>query len=190
MGLAAAAMLFPAGAAASNCPNAGSLPTTMSVLAFDDAIHCLIDETRVSSGLRLLGSDESRAAAAAGHSSSMKTEGYFGHDSLNGASFSDRIRDAGYMRGARHWLVGENIAWGTIAFGTPQALMTGWMNSPPHRANILEGSYREIGIGTVWGSPYNPNLPSAAIVTADFGYVKAKRSKKARRASARRARAG
>jgi uncharacterized protein YkwD len=189
---AAAAMLIPASAGASNCPNADALPTQISIPAYNDAIHCLLDETRQSNGLRPLFSDDNLAAAAEGHSISMKTESYFGHDSPDGGAFSDRIAGTGFMRGARRWLVGENIAWGSIALGTPQGLMTGWMNSPPHRANILEATYREIGVATVWGSPANPNMPAAAIVTTDFGYVKAKGKhlKKGRRTASRRARAG
>jgi uncharacterized protein YkwD len=189
---AAAAMLLPASAGASNCPNAGALPTQISIPAYNDAIHCLLDDTRESNGLRPLVGDDNLAAAATGHSSAMKTESYFGHDSPNGGAFSDRIADTGFMRGARRWLVGENIAWGSIALGTPQALMTAWMNSPPHRENILEPIYREIGVGTVWGSPSSPNMPAAAIDTTDFGYLtaKGKRPKKGRRAASRRARAG
>lgn len=193
LGLAAlVALLTPPTSSASNCPNAGSLPTQISIPAFNDAVRCLLDDTRVNFGLRPLASDDNLAAAATGHSGSMKTESYFGHDSPNGGSFSGRIAETGFMRGARRWLVGENLAWGSVELGTPQALISAWMNSPPHRANILDPVYREIGVGTVWGSPSNPNTPNAAIVTTDFGFVKAKakRSKKARRAANRRAAPG
>lgn len=41
---------------------------------------------------------------------------------------------------------GENVAWG---YATPAAVVRGWMNSPGHRANILTGSFRTIGVGVV-----------------------------------------
>jgi uncharacterized protein YkwD len=199
LGFAAiAALAVPASsAAASSCPNSGVLAGTTSVAAFNDSVLCLLNNQRTANGLAPLSSNDELAAAALGHSASMKANSYFQHDSPDGTSFSDRIAETGYLRGAQRWVVGENIAWGSLTLGTPQALMTAWMNSPEHRANILEPAYKEIGVGTVWGSPNNPNTVAAAIVDTDFGFVKAKskgkkskRAKKARRAKkAKRARA-
>ena len=101
----------------------------------------------------------------------MRWQSYFGHDSANGDPFTTRIIDTGYLRGARSWLVGENIAWGSGILGTPRSLMNAWMNSPEHRDNILQPRYREIGVGADWGSPLNPSAPAAVIVTTDFGAV-------------------
>jgi len=41
------------------------------------------------------------------------------------------------MQGARTWTVGENLVWGNGPLSTPQGLGHGWMNSPPHRENLL-----------------------------------------------------
>jgi uncharacterized protein YkwD len=54
---------------------------------------------------------------------------------------------AAYVAGATSYSLGENIAWGTGDFGTPRGTMDGWLNSAGHRANILNGSYAEIGFG-------------------------------------------
>ena len=60
------------------------------------------------------------------------------------------------------------------------------MNSPHHRDNILDPGYREIGVGSVVGSPTDPNNAGAMIVTHDFGRVvhnqpKAKKKKHGKR---------
>jgi hypothetical protein len=49
--------------------------------------------------------------------------------------------------------VGENLAWGSGALSTPQAIVNGWMNSPGHRANILANDYKDVGLSACNGSP-------------------------------------
>ena len=100
------------------------------------------------------------ALAAARHSSDMVQNGFFSHTSPGGATFIDRIRATGYMRGARSWLVGENLVWGS---GDPQHAgqrwSTAWMDSPPHRANLLAARFREIGVSTVRRHPERRRRP-------------------------------
>jgi uncharacterized protein YkwD len=96
----------------------------------------------------------------------MASKRYFSHNSLNGSSFVDRIRRTGYLRGARSWNVGENIAWGSGRLSTPRAIARAWMNSPGHRANILSRSFRSIGIGIASGTPSGGG---GATYTTDFG---------------------
>lgn len=74
----------------------------------------------------------------------------FSHTRPNGTSFSTAIKEAGvsYRR------CGENIAWGQKS---PEAVVTAWMNSSGHRANILSTDYTRIGIGYLTnasGTPY------------------------------------
>ena len=45
------------------------------------------------------------------------------------------------------YVIGENLAWGTYTLATPQAIVSAWIASPGHLANILESRYRETGIG-------------------------------------------
>ena len=83
-------------------------------------------------------------------------------------SFVDRIRRAGYLKGARSWTVGENLAWGSRGRAAPQMITQSWMNSPGHRANILNSSFREIGIGVAHGAPVAVGGPAATYAT-EFG---------------------
>lgn len=80
-------------------------------------------------------------SAAQDHAQDMVDQGYFDHASLDGRSFSDRAKDAGYEGFPR----GENIAAGQQ---TPDEVMGSWMNSSGHRANILSDA-DEIGVGLV-----------------------------------------
>jgi uncharacterized protein YkwD len=65
---------------------------------------------------------------------------YFEHDSPDGKSASDLVKnlDYGYL------LIGENLALGN--FTDEQEIVSAWMESPGHRANILNGKYKELGV--------------------------------------------
>ncbi|MGI9021584.1 MAG: CAP domain-containing protein, partial [Solirubrobacterales bacterium] len=62
-----------------------------------------------------------------------------------------------------------NIAWGGRSLGTPKQIVDAWMHSSGHRANILNGRFRDLGIGFGSGSPTNRKV-NAGIYTTDFGY--------------------
>lgn len=80
--------------------------------------------------------------AAQGHSEDMALRNYFSHTSLDGTTPAQRVSNAGY-----DWsMTGENIAAGQT---TPAEVMNAWMNSPGHKANILNCGYTEIGIGHI-----------------------------------------
>ena len=98
----------------------------------------------------------------------MVRRDYFAHDSLSGATFVDRIRRTGYLKGRRAWVVGENLAWGSDDRSSPAAIVRAWMKSPGHRTNILQRRFREIGIGLAHGAPDAPASPAATYAT-DFG---------------------
>ncbi|HEV3002144.1 MAG TPA: CAP domain-containing protein, partial [Solirubrobacteraceae bacterium] len=67
------------------------------------------------------------------------------------------------------WSVGENIAWGSGTLSSPAGIVAAWMASPGHKENLLNPTYREIGIGIVPGSPRSPEMAGAATYTTDFG---------------------
>ena len=77
----------------------------------------------------------------------MARRRYFSHTTPDGITFAQRIRAQGYT-GSR---IGENIAAG---YPTASAVMTAWMKSPGHRANILNCRYTVIGVGSAIGGPY------------------------------------
>ena len=70
--------------------------------------------------------------------------------------------------GLTRWAYGENIAWGADWRGSPAAIVEAWMDSPPHRANILNRSFREVGVGFDTGTPGGDRAPGG-IYTVDFG---------------------
>ncbi len=158
---------LPASAAADACPNAGAPPTAENVAAVRAALLCLHNQVRASNHAPPLKENSKLRKAALGHSAAMVDQGFFDHTGRNGDTFVDRVLGAGYARRTDPWTLGENIAWGIGEPATPGGAMQGWMNSRPHRANILRRTYREIGIGIRLGVPSDPG--AGATITADFG---------------------
>jgi uncharacterized protein YkwD len=84
--------------------------------------------------------DTRLATAARKHSADMAARGYFDHTTPEGVDFATRISREGYAWSG----AGENIAKGQR---DPQSVMTAWMNSDGHRANILNCGYKHLGVG-------------------------------------------
>jgi uncharacterized protein YkwD len=159
-------MTAPAASAAGACSAANASVKTASKRALVRATLCQLNAERKRRGMRPLRLNRNLSAAARAHSRAMARRHFFSHDSLNGASFLDRIRRTGYLHGARSWNVGENIAYGSGRLSTPRSIGRAWMNSPGHRANILSRSFRSIGIGIAAGTPHGGG---GATYTTDFG---------------------
>jgi uncharacterized protein YkwD len=173
-------------AAATTCANTGVEVTGLSENQMESSIACLINEERTSRGLAPVQGNADLRRAALGHSSEMVDQGYFEHTSPQGVTFIDRIEGTGYMRGARSWVVGENLVWGTGSLSTPQSLVTAWMNSPPHRENLLKPRFREIGIAAVAGTPESRSESDGVTVSSEYGYrAGVKKRPKARKAKRR-----
>jgi uncharacterized protein YkwD len=89
-------------------------------------------------------------SAARAHARTMAHLSFVSHDSLNGASFDQRLLSYGYRRaGFSGWGVGENIASapaGSLA-ASPQGAVSLWMGSAAHRRVILGSAFRDAGIG-------------------------------------------
>jgi len=118
----------------------------------------LHNSTRMSRGLRALCVHPALQRAARAHSADMINRGYFSHGSAG-----PRLKAYGY-----NWRTyGENIAWGSGYRGYAGRIFTNWMNSSGHRSNILDGRFREVGIGAVTGT-YN-GRSGVTMWTADFG---------------------
>jgi len=162
----------PADAARSNrfasCRKAETVPSKNNLRGVERATLCLLNRERKRRGMRALQRDRRLARAADRHISDMVRHRYFGHDSRNGRSFSDRIRAAGYLPRVGRWTVGENLAWGSGSQGTAAQIVKAWMSSPGHRANILDRRFREIGIGLILGSPRGGD---GATYATEFGAI-------------------
>jgi uncharacterized protein YkwD len=158
----------PPSALAAACGNANSAPTHTSRHAVARATVCLLNVERRSRNLRPLRLNARLSKAAQEHSRDMVRRHYFSHTTPDGISFAQRIRGAGYLRAARSWLVGETLAWGSRNRGAAARIVQAWMQSPPHREEILRPSFRDVGIGVVRGIP-RPLPRGGATYTADFG---------------------
>jgi hypothetical protein len=117
------------------------------------ALLCLLNQVRRAHRLKPLRANARLLRAAERHSRSMVVRGYFSHVEPGGLSSLDRIRRTGYLGGAHAFTCGENLGYGEGRTSSPRAMMRAWMNSAPHRANILTGRFREVGLGGVPGIP-------------------------------------
>jgi uncharacterized protein YkwD len=110
-----------------------------------DAVKCLINDERSARNLKLNG-DLSQAAQK--HSRYMYRHGCFSHQCSGEAGTTDRIRNAGYMRGASSYRIGEVIALNRDK-ASPREVVRQWKRSSGHRAQILSSGYEHIGVGIV-----------------------------------------
>ncbi|MFD9333306.1 sigma-70 family RNA polymerase sigma factor [Streptomyces sp. NPDC060028] len=108
-------------------------------------VVALVNSERAAAGCGPLKEDSQLRAAAQGHSDDMAKRSFFSHTNPDGADPGQRTTAAGY----RWSTYGENIAQGQQ---TPQQVMDAWMKSPGHRANILNCSFKDIGVGIHQGA--------------------------------------
>lgn len=118
-----------------------------AVLAFENEVIRLVNEIRVGKGLSALKANWELCRIARFKSRDMVENRYFSHTSPTYGSPFQMIRSFGLSFKS----AGENIAYGQR---TPQAVVNAWMNSSGHRANILNASYTQIGVGYVAGGHY------------------------------------
>ncbi len=150
------------------CPDANDIPTRTTVDEAQDAVLCLVNRERERRGRRPLADTRALRSAAAGHSRDMVARHYFAHDSPGGRDVMDRVMAAHWASRRSVRRLGENIAWGSGAYATPRRIVALWMGSPGHRANILDGRFREAGAGVAAGTPQRTRRRGATY-TMDFG---------------------
>ncbi|MEO1377564.1 MAG: CAP domain-containing protein [Cyanobacteria bacterium J06635_10] len=119
-------------------PQGASTPPTTNPLI--DEVVALTNSYRIQEGLQPLTLNTNLSSAAQSHSIDMAVNDFFSHEGSNGSTSGDRAAAAGYELPR----VGENIAAGHI---TAEEVVRGWMNSPGHRASILNPDFQEIGVG-------------------------------------------
>jgi uncharacterized protein YkwD len=159
--LALAPLLLPAAARPSRTRVTVSLASTM----LTD-----LNQIRIEHGLVRLAVSPGLTAAADAHAHDMLAHGYFAHTSPNGLAFWQLIERYYPEANHRFWAVGQNLLWASGQIDAPTALTT-WMNSPPHRANLLKPDWRQIGIAAV-SAPKAPGVygrRSVTVIAADFG---------------------
>ncbi|WP_224373019.1 CAP domain-containing protein [Hyalangium versicolor] len=116
---------------------------------FENQVLTLVNQRRAAGGscggvskppVAALTLDTRLRCAARKHSKDMGDNNFFSHTGSNGSAFSQRITSAGYTWRA----AAENIGAG---YATPAAAVTGWMNSTGHCNNIMNGTYKHLGVG-------------------------------------------
>jgi len=180
LGISLAAALSTASAALATCGGTTATAAAQSQTQIEESVLCLINDQREAAGLSPLWPKGQLRSAGLDHSTEMVSQGYFAHTSPAGVGFVDRIAGTGYTTSPkfRSWTVGENLGWGTGSQSTPAALVQAWMQSPPHRANILRPRFREIGVAAVKGTPINASDAGGVTVSTEYGF-RAKKKRKA-----------
>jgi uncharacterized protein YkwD len=120
----------------------------------------LLNVIRQQHGLSRFTASTQLRKAARSHSDDMIAHDYFDHDSPHQAW---DVRVSRYMKSS---LIGENIAWGTGSYGTPEGIVSQWMHSAPHRHIILMAGMHRVGLGISTGK--FDGTPGAVMATADF----------------------
>lgn len=116
-------------------------------LSFEEQVVALVNEQRAAYGLSPLTLNTELSNVARLKSQDMHDNNYFDHTSPTYGSPFEMLSSFGIS----YTSAGENIAMG---YATPEAVMEAWMNSSGHRANILNASYTQIGVGYVADGNY------------------------------------
>ncbi|MFI1365186.1 CAP domain-containing protein [Streptomyces griseochromogenes] len=141
---------------ATKAPTASSAPVTVSARAAAEAeVLKLVNEERAKVGCSPLAANSALSGLAESFSDDMAARDFFDHTDPDGATPWDRAAKAGITD-----LGGENIARGQA---DAAAVMRAWMNSPGHRANILNCDFKTLGVGVHLGT-------GGPWWTQDFGY--------------------
>jgi uncharacterized protein YkwD len=121
-------------------PVAAAVPANVGA---EDQVLALVNAERAAAGCGALAGDAGLAAVARAHSADMRDRGFFDHTNPDGLSPFDRAERAGLSARV------ENIAYGQQGAAE---VMDSWMNSPGHRANILDCSLTRLGVGMAEGA--------------------------------------
>ena len=116
--------------------------TSYALNEYEKEVIRLINEIRVQYGLKKLAANTALSKVARLKSQDMLNKKYFSHTSPTYGSPFEMMQSFGI----RYRYAGENIAYGQR---TPQQVVDAWMNSPGHRANILNANFTQIGMGYI-----------------------------------------
>jgi uncharacterized protein YkwD len=128
-------------------PSASTPPADTPATGAAARVLTLVNDERDKAGCSPLTLNTELTEAAQAHSEDMAAHKNMSHTGSDGSAPGDRITDAGY-----EWRAyGENIAYG---YDTPESVMASWMDSPGHKRNILDCSFKEIGVGLAQPGSY------------------------------------
>ncbi len=132
------------------------------VLAFatntsTDGLLSATNSQRTSNGKSTLGLNSLLEKAAQNKANDMVARNYWSHNTPDGQEPWIFIQNVGY----KYSKAGENLAYG---FTTSDDTITGWMNSPTHKANLLDPNFNEVGFGIANSNDYNQSGPETLVV--------------------------
>jgi len=107
---------------------------------FETQVIALVNQQRAKNGLSAMATSGALMTAARNHSVDMACNNFVSHSGSNGSTFLERITQSGF----HYSLAAENVAGG---YATPADVVSAWMGSEGHRANILNPSLSYIGVG-------------------------------------------
>jgi uncharacterized protein YkwD len=137
-------------------------------------IMAAINKERDLRNLALLKTDSRLTQAAQFKSDDMQARHYFSHTNPEGEYIWPKIVEYGY---SPYVQLGENLA---IEFYNTESLVSAWMNSPTHRANVLQENFKDQGMGLTFGDRQSNKYHSA--ITNTFGTLVASKTEPPKRA--------
>lgn len=143
-------------ATAKSRTTAAAAAPAINASAYEQQVLSLTNAQRTANGCPALTWNSALGSVARAHSQDMAAKNYFDHNTLNGTTPAQRLTAAGYT----YRQMAENIAAGQA---TPAAVMSSWMGSAGHKANILNCALTELGVGYATGGAYG------SYWTQDFG---------------------
>jgi uncharacterized protein YkwD len=114
-------------------------------LSLEQQVVNIVNQRRAENGLGALRVNSNLTVVAQAHAADQASADRMSHTGTDGSDPATRIVRSGYP--VRAW--GENVAGG---YTDSEAVTAAWMDSPSHRANILDGGFREIGIGLAYAA--------------------------------------
>jgi uncharacterized protein YkwD len=166
-----AAVAPPAATASERCADARLQPSPQTLQRVHVAMVCLLNRERSANGLRSLRLDGRLSSSASFHVRDMIASSFFDHELTGHPRLLTRIVRSGYFRGFSDGYYTQNLGYGPEPAGTAVALVDAWMESDWHRRNILDGRFRDVGVGSGLvgpGAPFDRTRPSTVYAT-DFG---------------------
>ncbi|MBJ7355158.1 MAG: CAP domain-containing protein [Thermoleophilaceae bacterium] len=164
-----------ASAKSKRCEDAGLVPTSADqMVRIQRATRCLVNRERTRRGLKRLKFNDRLQKSSDYQAADMLKHRYFGHNRRGGRRFADRILDFGYDPDRSGYALGENLAWASSPIATPRRIVSGWMHSPSHRANMLNEGFRDQAVSALWsdggvGGAYKDSNGPFVIFVNQFG---------------------
>jgi len=147
------------------CRHSSDLPAPETRAEARVAVLCLLNQQRAKHSLPPLTEDPRLESAAQAHADDMGRRDFYAHRNPDGLGPHQRIRAAGYDGPA----TGENIHWGVRLNATPANIVSDWMKSPGHRANILRRRFTRVGTGVAYDPPKAFYRERAGVYVNNFG---------------------